>query len=135
VNYQPPQIARIGQLLRLALSTTADAEAVVALGALKRTMATSGIDLHALPAAVETGLRAPAPAADPYHPHRQERQESSQDWRAEAKFCHRHRDQLVGQEHGRIDTLMKWKGMPTPRQLDWLTRIVQRIRANQSGGR
>jgi hypothetical protein len=43
------------------------------------------------------------------------------------KFCHRHRDQLAAHECSLIDTLLKWRGVPTPKQLEWLARIFKRI--------
>jgi hypothetical protein len=132
VNYQSPVATRVGQLLRLALSTDKDGEALSALAATRRTLAANGLDHHTLAAAVETGLRAPAVAdpAEPYRPRQERHEHQARDWRAEVKFCHRHRDQLFGSEHGLIDTLLKWQGMPTPKQLDWLGRIIERMRAN-----
>jgi hypothetical protein len=132
VNYHQPQpklAERIARCLLLALSSDQDGEVVAAVQAARRALAIAGLDIYALASAIETGLQAPPPAA--YRPHRQEqRQEAPRDWRAEAKFCHSNRDQLIGQEHGLIDTLLKWKGMPTPKQLDWLARVVARIRVN-----
>jgi hypothetical protein len=121
VNCQSPVATRVGQLLRLAISTDKDGEALNALAAVRRTLAAVDLDLHA----VEIGLQqAPPTAVDPAEPEQQKR-----DWRSEVKFCHRHRDQLAEHECGLVNTLMRWKGTPTPKQLDWLARIVQRIKA------
>jgi hypothetical protein len=135
VNYHQPQpklAERIARCLLLALSSDQDGEVVAAVQAARRALAIAGLDIYALASAIETGLQAPPPAVDPAEPYRprQERQEAPRDWRAEVKFCHRHRDHLFGKEPGLIDTLMKWKGMPTPRQMEWLARIVARIRVN-----
>ena len=124
-----PRIAtRIGALLRLSLSTDKPGEAVAALAALRRALGSAGLDLYQLAGAVEKGLQTP-PAAPPPRPRQEPPQEPSRDWRAEVKYCHRHRDRLAEHECGLIDTLMKWRGTPTPKQLEWLGRIVQRIKA------
>jgi hypothetical protein len=122
-----PRIAtRIGALLRLSLSTDKPGEAVAALAALRRALEAAQLDLHDLAAAVETGLKDLPPAPPPPRPRQEPPQDPSRDWRAEVRFCDRHRDQLEGHECGLIDTLMRWRGTPTPKQLG---RIVQRIKA------
>jgi hypothetical protein len=123
----PRQIERIGQLLRLALSTTAEAEAVSALTALRKTMARSGLDLHQITAALETGLQPPPPEQREPKSKKPKREAAMPDWRQQALFCDQHRDALSESEKGLITTLLRWRGTPTPKQVDWLTLIVTRL--------
>lgn len=55
---------RIGQLLRLALSSDQGGEITAAVGALRRALCAAGMDLHQLADAAERGLR-PAPVQQP----------------------------------------------------------------------
>jgi hypothetical protein len=59
-----PTSRRIGQLIRM-LSSDQPGEAGAAALALNRTLASAGLDMHALAAIAETGLRLPAPAEQP----------------------------------------------------------------------
>jgi hypothetical protein len=55
---------QLGKLVRL-LSSNKDGEVLAAAHAIKRTLATRGLDFHNLAAAVETGLRMPLPIPEP----------------------------------------------------------------------
>jgi hypothetical protein len=56
-----PTMRRIGQLLRLTLSSDQPGEAAAAAEALNRALTSAGTDLHELAKVVETGLRLPTP--------------------------------------------------------------------------
>jgi hypothetical protein len=131
VGYLQPKIAtRIGQLVLLALSSDQPGEVTNALAAARRTLAGAGLTIHDVATALERGL-APPPRPPPRSPPPPpEPEPPSMDWRGAVAFCDRHRDQLFGQESGLIDTLLRWRGVPTPKQMEWLGRIMERIRAN-----
>jgi hypothetical protein len=96
---------RIGQLLRLALSTGHDGEALAAIAALKRSLASADIDLHDVAVAVETGLRtAPAPTAPAAPAGRWGAPAPSRDdWQSMAWFCHHHRYDLRSEDREFIE--------------------------------
>jgi hypothetical protein len=52
---------RIGQLLRLALSSNQPGETAAAIEALNRTLTAAGLDFHELAKVAETGLKLPLP--------------------------------------------------------------------------
>jgi len=48
-------------------------------------------------------------------------------WRAMLRVCHDCSDELSVKERGFIDTLSRWRGAPTPKQIKWLTGIYERL--------
>jgi hypothetical protein len=66
-NTANPTNKRIGQLIRM-LSSDHPGEAGAAAAALNRTLASAGLDIHALATVVETQLQLPLPAAKPRAP-------------------------------------------------------------------
>jgi hypothetical protein len=48
-------------------------------------------------------------------------------WRAMLRVCHDCSDELSVKERGFIDTLSRWRGAPTPKQIKWLTDIYERL--------
>ncbi len=64
-----PTSRRIGQLIRM-LSSDQPGEVGAAAQALNRTLASAGLDIHALANLVETGLQLPVRAATPCPPRR-----------------------------------------------------------------
>lgn len=53
------------------------------------------------------------------------------DWRAAARFCAEHQQQLSPREIYFIIGLARWRGQPTCKQLKWLNHIVTRLRGEQ----
>jgi len=49
------------------------------------------------------------------------------DWRAMLSVCRDCSDELSVKERGFIDTLSRWLGAPTPKQIKWLTDIYERL--------
>ena len=43
------------------------------------------------------------------------------------RVCHDCSDELSVKERGFIDTLSRWRGAPTPKQIKWLTDIYERL--------
>jgi hypothetical protein len=60
-----PTSRRIAQLIRLACSSEHPGEAVAAIQALNKTLASAGLDFHELARVAETGLRLPVPTEQP----------------------------------------------------------------------
>jgi len=112
---------RVGQLLRLALDSDQVGEIAGAIGAIKRTLATVGIDHHDFAELIECGLDRPARSA------RQPDLDPLDDWRSSALYCMHHADQLSDKEWGFIETIIHYKRQPTERQREWLEAIYARI--------
>ena len=127
VNDRPPALRdvtkiahRIGQLLRLMLASDNTGEIVAAAAALRRALAAAGLDYHALVAAIEIGMvDAPVPLvpAD---------DDSEEDWRSIARFCHAHGDALSAREAEFVRNILKYRKL-TEKQMDWLADIQARL--------
>jgi hypothetical protein len=111
-----PFPTRVGQLVRLMLSTDRPGEAVAAADAIRRTLASAGLDLYALGDAIEAGLRVPLVPDD-----------GGEDWRSIARFCRRHSDELTEKEADFVATLLTYYEPPSPKQMKWLVDIRDRI--------
>jgi hypothetical protein len=48
-------------------------------------------------------------------------------WRTMLRVCHDCSDGLSVKERGLIDTLSRWRGAPTRKQIKWLTDIYERL--------
>jgi hypothetical protein len=111
--------SRLAQLLRLLLSATQAGEIVAAQGATNRTLGASGLDLHILADAVDG-----RPARD-RHP-----LDDDQDkWRDKVVYASVHADLLNDWEKGFIENLMGWSGSPTPKQMERIEIIYNKVRA------
>jgi hypothetical protein len=120
----PGFVTKIAQLLRLILGTDQSGEIVAAVAALKRTLATGGLDHHALAAAVERGLSAPlTPEPDP---------DGVPDWRSSAHFCRHHREQLSPREAIFIDSILASYRDLSEKQINWLWAIEAKVRRARS---
>jgi hypothetical protein len=113
-NYQSPVAVRVGQLLKLTLSTDKNGGALAGLAAIRRTMATSGIDLHDLADAVVAGLGRPL---DP---------SSDDGWRRLARACNDRCDLLTEKERRFIAVLLGYRNHPSEKQVAWLNAIAER---------
>ncbi|MCP3397825.1 MULTISPECIES: hypothetical protein [unclassified Bradyrhizobium] len=102
---------RIGQLLRLALSSNQTGEAVAAIAALKRTLGAAGLDLHDLAGAAERGLQ-------PQYQQQQPRQRGSwgppepslDDWNSMAWWCFHHRYRVPVHQRELVEDLLLGRG-------------------------
>jgi hypothetical protein len=113
--------SRLAALLRLLLSTNQTGEVIAAKTAIVKTLASNGLDLHALAAAVESPstVGQSEPATDPMS------------WRAKVQYCSV-RDELMTQlEVGFINTLRRWRGRPTPKQSDCLDQVYDRVKLRE----
>src|SRR5689334_11181529 len=110
---------RISALIKLALASDKDGEALGALHALRRALAALGFDHHAFAALVERAL-APPVASRPHDP--------GDDWRALAEWCLRHDWMLDPRETDFIDTIVGYRHPPSAKQMRWLHDICGRLR-------
>ena len=121
-------VDRIAKLVRL-LGSDKAGEVVAAVGALKRTLAAGGLDLHDLADAVEVGLR-PAPKERVLGPP----DPALDDWAGMCWFLHFHRNQLQKHQRERVADMLLGTGFPegrcTPAHLIELRRLVSGIRGD-----
>jgi hypothetical protein len=113
--------ARLGKLIRL-LSSDQPGEVLAAASAIARELQAAGKDIHTLADAAERGLQSPeAPASSERQP-----------WRARRAWCAQHPEFLSVRELEFVVSLARWRGHPTPKQMDWLRAIEEKIRARQA---
>src|SRR6266404_4120559 len=129
---------RIGQLLRLALSSDQAGEVTSAVAALKRTLKASGLDLHDVVDAVEAGLSGqlaqqqharqatwgpPSPRGD--------------DWQSMCWYCHHHRHQLRPDQKAWIADMLLGlgDGFDDGRLRGWAIQDLRQILAGLDGTR
>ncbi len=106
--------ARVGQLLRLALSTNRDGEALGSLAAIRRTLDAADLTIHDVADAPAAGLAAPPPPA-------------IEGWRALAQSCDQRRDLLSQKEQRFVTVIVTYRNRPSEKQLTWLQSISERI--------
>jgi hypothetical protein len=110
---------RLAQLLRLALSTDKSGEAIAALEALRRTLRSSGRNIHYFADAVAWLHEAPPQVA----------RFDAGEWREMVNACRRYGgDDLSPREREFLSTLARYRASPSKKQLDWLVDIFERIR-------
>jgi hypothetical protein len=128
---------KVAQMLRLALSTDRDGEALAALAAIRRV-----IDLHRLADAVQSGLgQQPAPTAarKPAEPkttrrprHKARKQPEPPfdpaDWLSCCWYAWHRRDLMSDRDLAFVNNLLERRREPTPRQMKWLRDIMVRVR-------
>jgi hypothetical protein len=97
----------LGKLIPL-LASNHDGEVIATARAIDRVLKSSGRDWHDLAATICL----PAPA----------------DWRREARFCAGNAARLSERELDFIVTLARYRGIPSPKQQQWLRDIADRLR-------
>jgi hypothetical protein len=120
---------RFGKLLKLALISEQPGEILAALCALKRALASAGLDAHWLADVVERGAQPHAPSVSPdiaqddrKPPWHRERDERSDAW-----FCFHRRDLLSPKERAFIENVIRWSSPLSPRQRQWIYDIADRL--------
>jgi hypothetical protein len=113
---------RLGKLLRM-LSSDRDGEVLAATAAIKRTLATEGLDIHNLADA----LCQPTPRADAkaHWP-----EADSTDWHSVACECEAHGATLNLREQKFVSDMVAWTwhARPSERQRAWLLIILNKVR-------
>jgi hypothetical protein len=102
----------VGKLIRL-LASDQDGEVVASARALHRTLRNAGLDFNELAQMIEAP---PQRTADP-----------DSDWRAMARACAEHVHELSDRERSFVRSMVKWRGEPSERQIDWLLVIFGRV--------
>src|SRR5262249_48172591 len=97
----------IGKLLRL-LGSDKDGEGVAPPRPLRRVLQGAGLGLHDRAGMVEGS--------------------DERAWRKMVRHCRSKGDRLSAKARDFVDSLMRWRGKPTERQLIWLTAISERLR-------
>jgi hypothetical protein len=100
----------VGKLIRL-LDSDRDGEVLGAARAIRRVLEGAGLDFHDLARAIEV----PGPPIPP-------------EWRDMATFCRKHAQSLTERERAFVLSMVKWRGEPSERQIDWLLAIFERVR-------
>jgi hypothetical protein len=101
----------LGKLIPL-LASNHDGEVIATARAIDRVLKSSGRDWHDLAATLS--LPTPIPSAD---------------WRREARFCAANAKRLSERELDFIVTLARYRGIPSPKQQQWLRDIADRLRS------
>lgn len=113
---------RIGELIRL-LSSDKDGEVVAAAGALGRTLRNLGFDWHDLANTVEArlGELTVQPLVWPEQP--------PLNWRRVLEQCFSFTgpEVLREKEIDFLDSMRRWRGLPTKKQWQWLVNIATRL--------
>jgi hypothetical protein len=114
----PTASAKIAKLLRLALIAGMDGEILAAVSALKRSLASAGLDAHYVVDAFERGASPSAPSISP---------DVAGDDRSSIRWCWHHRDRLTRKEAAFIESLTRWRGTISERQRVWLRDICDKL--------
>lgn len=114
---------RVGKLLRM-LSSDNDGEVLAATAAIKRTLATEGLDIHSLADA----LCQPAPRAEAKAHWRPDA--DTTDWHSVACECEAHGATLNLREQKFVSDMAAWTwhARPSERQRAWLLIILNKVR-------
>lgn len=115
---QMPQVAP--KLCRMIprLASTADAEVVATARAIERTLDSAGLCWHDLAACIDRGLPAPSPAPE---------EPAMPTWRQMQLYCVERARLLSLKEGNFVRNIGGWRGKPTPKQLQWLADIYDRL--------
>jgi hypothetical protein len=111
-------VNRLGKLLRLLLISEQTGEVLSALAALKRALASAGLDAHGLADIVERGMAPIAHVAE----ERRCDDEQSTIW-----FCFHRRHLLTPRDARFVESVVKWSGPLSDRQRKWLFDICDKL--------
>jgi hypothetical protein len=110
---------RLGKLIRL-LSSNQPGEVAAAAAAIVRHLQVAGKDIHEFADAAERGLQTP------------DNDKQQQPWRELRAWCADRSEFLSERELEFVQSLARWRGYPTPKQMDWLHVIEQNIKRRQA---
>jgi hypothetical protein len=116
-------VPMLGKLVpRLASNHPGEVAATAA--AITRVLATNKLDWHDLTAALLRPQQPARPATE------QPRRAAEQDWRELLAYCIRYAHRLRERECDFLDSLERWDGEPTEKQLAWLKAIARKLRGD-----
>jgi hypothetical protein len=119
-------VDRLGKLLRLALVADQAGEITSAIHALKRALASAGLDPHYVVDAFERGTAQVAPSVSPDIDVAQDDPRERDD-RSDAWFAFHRRHFLSPKERAFIENIIEWSAPLSEKQRKWLRDIVDRL--------
>ena len=90
------------------LASNHPGEVIATVAAIRRTPENAGSDLHDLCEALDA--------------------DAASEWRDQVLFCRRNWDLLLDRERGLVESLERWRGTPTAKQLAFLKNVFTRVR-------
>jgi hypothetical protein len=117
------EVARLAKLIRLIFSTNQTGEAVAAVDAVKRLLASENVDAHWLADRLSLGAASVAVTPD-------EDEGGERDDRSAASYAFHRRRSLSPKERLFVENIVERSAPLTPRQRQWLADIVNRLVAS-----
>jgi hypothetical protein len=115
---------QLGKFIRL-LASDVDSEALAAARALGRALKADGCDFHDFASVVE------APSTAPSAGFRNDfggDDDEPLPWRRMVNVCSGHPGCFTSKERQFLQTMQRWRGTPTWKQLNWLLALFERVR-------
>ena len=119
----------LAKLIRL-LASDVDGEVLAAVRALGRALKASGCDFHDLAGLVEAPSTAPSGRAGAgFRDHFDgDDDETELPWQRMVDACTDQPGRFTSKERQFLQTMQHWHGTPTPKQLNWLVALFERVR-------
>jgi hypothetical protein len=125
----PTMRPALAKLIRL-LASDVDGEVLAAVRALGRALKASGCDFHDLASIVEAPSPAPSARAETDFRDRfgGDDEEIELPWQRMVDACTDRPGRFTSKERQFLGTMQRWHGTPTPKQLNWLVALFERVR-------
>jgi hypothetical protein len=119
----------LAKLIRL-LASEIDGEVLAAVRALGRALKQSGCNFHDLASIVEVPSTAPSARAeaDLRNHFGGDDGETELPWQRMVNVCIGHPGCFTSKERQFLQTMQRWRGTPTRKQLNWLLALFERVR-------
>ena len=118
----------LAKLIRL-LASDVDGEVLAAVRALGRALRASGCDFHDLASIVEAPATAPSDRTEAdFRNHFDGDDETELPWQLMVDACTNHPGRFTSRERQFLQTMKRWRGTPTSKQLNWLVALFERVR-------
>lgn len=124
----------VAKLIRL-LASDVDGEVLAAVRALGRALKASGCDFHDLAGIVEAPATAPSGGGrtetgfrDHFGGDDGDPVETELPWEIMVDACIDQLDWFTSKEQQFLQSMQHWYGTPTPKQLEWLVALFERVR-------
>ena len=115
----------LAKFIRL-LASEVDGEALAAVRALGRALRASGADFHDLAGIVE--VPATSGRSDCADSRNQFDGDDETEWQRMVDACTNHPGRFTSRERQFLQTMKRWRGSPTSKQLNWLVALFERVR-------
>jgi hypothetical protein len=110
------------------LGSDKDGEALDAARALKRVLKAHGADFHTLAALIEAPSPSPSSSFRDGSFRDSDDEEDDLDWEVMVDICVAHLDRFREKEQQFLESMQRWRGEPTEKQLGWLVALFERVR-------